>query len=183
LHASRTGYYLGTGPDILADNLVYFILSYPYLAFSCSVLGECCSVAGVCGVAQESCDLSIRSASIERGKYRNECSGSLRLEALSRILPGSISHSHVFPGEHGRIRLHPRDLPRRVLLSLQPCPPPSSASLSGCYRQRFVRTRVKLATAVSSSSPSSSCTPSRHASLLSTAQRYMYYPCASCCWQ
>jgi hypothetical protein len=131
-------------------------------------LGECCSVAGV---ALASCDLSIRSASsVESTNEAVPCV----LEALSESF--YFTFHMFFFGDRGRIRLHTRDLPRRVL---QPSPRhhlASSASLSGCYEQRFVR-RVKLATAVSSSS----CTPSRHASLLltvSTAQ-YMYYPCAA----
>lgn len=105
--------------------------------FSCKRLGESCSVAGVSGVAEDSCDLSIWSAS-ERGKYRTDVAGSLRLEALSASFPGSISHSHVFfpPQNRGRIWPHTRDPPKRVL---QPCAPAIIDVLSGCYGQRFVR--------------------------------------------
>ena len=178
LHASRTGYHLGTGPEILADIFFYLLLSLSGL--SCSVLGECCSVAGVCGVAQEGVTISPSGVHRERGKYRTNVAVPCVSKHCPESFPGSISHSHVFSGDHGPIRLHTRDLPKHVLQSCKPCPPALiSASLSVWLLRATIRSfgRARLATAVSSLS-SSSCTPSRHASLLSSAQ-YMYYPCAS----
>ena len=157
----------------------FFISSYPYLAFSCSVLGECCSVAGVCGVAQEGVTISPSGVHRERGKYRTNVAVPCVSKHCPESFPGSISHSHVFSGDHGPIRLHTRDLPKHVLQSCKPCPPALiSASLSVWLLRATIRSDGRRWQRRCPLCLSSSCTPSRHASLLSSAQ-YMYYPCAS----